>query len=98
MCIERPGFMSVRVNSFPWLISPECAASSARNNAYNSFYIAHVMEFRRSIHGISVESPEPQGKHIVLTDFSCLILLHIVKRIKDRNTSILEGIYFSGWH
>ena len=41
---ERPGFMSVHVSSFPWLISPECAASSARNNAYNSFFIAQVME------------------------------------------------------
>ena len=38
VCIERPGFMSVHVSSFPWLISLECAASSARNNAYNSFF------------------------------------------------------------
>ena len=57
--------MSVHVSSFPWLISPECAASSARNNAYNSFfYRTSNGKFRRGIHGISVESPEPQGKHI----------------------------------
>ena len=34
----------VHVSSFPWLISLECAASSAGNNAYNSFFIAQVME------------------------------------------------------
>ena len=28
------------------------------------FFIAQVMEIRRGIHGISVESPKPQGKHI----------------------------------
>ena len=44
VCIERPGFIAVHVSSFPWLISLECAASSARNNAYNSFFIAQVME------------------------------------------------------
>ena len=63
-------------------------------------FLSHkYWKFRRSIRGISVESPEPQGKHIaqssdvlVLTDFFVFDSF-IVKRIKDRNTSILEGIF-----